>query len=506
MKKFIYVVVALVLVITIYIFSSSAHVPTDFVVLEKEATIFPDYSAITIPINMSPLNFAIKNPGEKFSVKLSTESQALIIETSTPDIRIPKKKWDILLTSARNGKIFVDIFVKTNGEWVKFKTIENQVVAKPIDKYIAFRKINAGYILWQNMGIYQRNLENYTQSPILLNDETDNNCMHCHTFCKNDPEKMLIHLRASPSGTLLYNNGELKFINTASDYTMSAGVYPSWHPNGNLVAFSVNRIKQVFPSFGHENVEVSDNASDIVVYDIAKNMLTTSPKLSTKDLENIPAWSHDGRYLYYISSNDYDYENPAKAVMYDLLRIAYNEQSGEWGAVDTLLRSSDTGKSISFPEISPDGKHLLFCMSDFGYFTIHRKSSDLYMLHLDDLHYERLAVNSDDTESFHSWSSNSEWFCFVSKRLDGLYSRVYFSHVDENGQASKPFILPQDDPDYYDFQAWNYNRPVFIKDKVTLDSYKLSNAAYSEKINASFDPSVDIDALSGATKIDEKMR
>jgi hypothetical protein len=74
--------------------------------------------------------------------------------------------------------------------------------------------------------------------------------------------------------------------------------------------------------------------------------------------------------------------------------------------------------------------------------------------------------------------------------------------VDSAGSVSKPFLLPQKDPDYYDAHVFNFNRPVFIKDKVSVGADKLTKAAYAQKKNVVFDPDVDVDALSGATRIE----
>lgn len=52
-------------------------------------------------------------------------------------------------------------------------------------------------------------------------------------------------------------------------------------------------------------------------------------------------------------------------------------------------------------------------------------------------------VNSDDTESFHNWSSNSHWFVFSSRRDNGLYTYLYIAGVDADGKVTKPFMLPQ---------------------------------------------------------------
>ena len=479
------------------------HIPLPDIQQNEIPEMFPDYSDIVIPVNIAPLNFRISEKAKKYIIAFSNaKGDKIVMKSKDSEISIPSGKWRKFLKASINHDYKVETWIRNEvNQWVQYKSFSNHVAGDKIDKYIAFRHINAGYILWEKMGIYQRNLENYRQTPVLLNDRTDRNCMHCHTFCDRDPGKMLLHLRRPPSGTILYNNGETTFLNTGTKYTMSACVYPSWHPNGNLIAFSVNIINQKFHAAGKFINSVIDVASDIVVYDIAKNRITTCPELSTKSLENLPVWSHDGKYLYYISCFDYNTHVPDTAVKYDLLRIAYNASNGTWGQTDTLITANETGKSISFPEVSPDGKYMIFCMSDYGYFTVYSPTSDLYLMNLESREYSKLAVNSDYVESFHSWASNSKWFLFISKRLDGLYSRVFFSYMDSTGSASKPFLLPQKDPDYYTTHVLNFNRPVFIKDKVGISADKLSKAAYSDKKDVTFDPEVDIDALSGATRI-----
>lgn len=499
--KHIILLIAVALLLLLFVSNKIGKMaPKKFELIEEEASLFPDYKQLMIPPNIAPLNFKITHAGEKHIVVFSNGNYQFSVSSNKKSLNITKRKWKKLISG--NSSYTVDIYSKQNKTWVKYPSILNNISADPIDSYIVFRHIDAGYILWGDMGIYQRNLENFTKKPILLNKSTDQNCMNCHTFHKNDPSKMLIHLRGGPSGTLLYNEGEISFINTKTNYTMSSGVYPSWHPNGNIIAFSVNLINQKFHNAGTEHINVFDRASDIVTYNIEKKEISTSPELSTKSLENLPNWSPCGKYLYYISSNNYEVNIEPTDVKYNLLRIAYNEHTNLWGQVDTLLTSEETGLSISFPEVSPDGKYLIFCMAKYGYFTIHRNSSDLYIMDLETLDYKAIEVaNSEYTESYHSWSSNSKWFLFVSKRIDGLYSRVYFCHVDENGEVSKPILLPQRNAAYYGVSTVNYNRPTFITHKVDVKSYRLSKKAFDELLVANFDANIDVDALSGASFI-----
>jgi hypothetical protein len=75
-------------------------------------------------------------------------------------------------------------------------------------------------------------------------------------------------------------------------------------------------------------------------------------------------------------------------------------------------------------------------------------------------------ANSDDTESYHSWSSNSRWFVFSSRRHDGLYTNPHIAHIDEKGNVSKPFMLPQKDADFYFKSMRSFNIPEMVKGKV----------------------------------------
>ena len=83
-------------------------------------------------------------------------------------------------------------------------------------------------------------------------------------------------------------------------------------------------------------------------------------------------------------------------------------------------------------------------------------------------------VNSDDVESFHTWSSDGKWLVFSSRRDDGLYTKPYFTHIDADGNAGKPFLLPQKNPlAYYKRLMQSYNLPAFTTGKVKISRRKL---------------------------------
>jgi Tol biopolymer transport system component len=293
-------------------------------------------------------------------------------------------------------------------------------------------------------------------------------------------------MRAKNNGTIIYREGKLSKVNTKTGQTISPGVYPAWHPGGRYIAFSVNNIVQAFHSIRQIKVEVTDTLSDIIVLDTENNIVFSSPAISYKDrFETFPTWSPDGKYLYFCSARAlpfYQYKN----IRYDLLRIPFDETTCKFGTADTVVSASSDGHSVSFPRISPDGKYLMFCMSDFGNFSIWHSESDLFLKNLESGEILKPGINSPQSESYHSWSSDGRWIVFSSRRTDGLFTQLYFSYFDANGNACKPFLLPQKDPEFYSTFLKSYNVPELVTTTVELNPRKLLKTIYSEPLNATF--------------------
>ena len=473
------------------LFSCSSGID-NFTEVPRLPSIFPDYTAIIIPPNIAPLNFKINEPGSEFEARIYTEKEKpVVVHSNHQNIEIGIDEWHKLLEQGAGSKLYVDVFVKqNNGGWQKFQTIENEISTEKIDNHLAYRLINTGYVLWNNLGIYQRNLENFDEKPILENKSIEFGCINCRSFANNNPENMMIHIRAIHGGTVISHDGKLNKVNTKTPYTLNGGAYPSWHPDGKHIAFSVNNIGQLFCS-GEVRIEVVDEFSDLIVYDVEKNTVTTSPKVSTSSRENLPIWSPDGKFIYFISSAPGNSADERIDIKYDLLRIGFDVNTNTWGQIDTVLSSAAIGKSISFPKISPNGKFLMFCTSDNGYFTIHHPQTDLNLLNLQTGEFQKMDINSTETDSYHCFSSSGKWFVFSSKRLDGLFTRPFFSYLDENGNASKPFVLPQKNPEFYNTFIKNYNIPELITGKVSFSHLEIRDKVLEDAAPAKIDASVD---------------
>ncbi len=467
---------------------------------DRMPLIYPDYSSLDIPVNIAPLNFIVREDAKEFRATFSGEGKNVFtVHSKGGKIIIPIRKWKDLLVENKGDSISVEVAVKQNNKWIAFRTIKNFVSPDSLDPYIVFRRINSALILWKDMAIVQRSTETFEESAILENRNTNGNCMHCHTFQNHNPKNMLLHLRTPPGGTFIKSNDSVRWLETKTPHTLASFAYPAWHPTKNYIAFSTNIIHQLMYASGDRLNYVYDDKSDILVYDIDKNLVFTSPKIAGEGLENLPNWSPDGKSLYYINCPSERKKEQGILVMYDLMRISFNPETHEWGQPETLLSAEKTGLSITFPEASPDGRFIIFCMADYGYFTIGNSSSDLYILDLKDNSYRKLDINSNQTESFHNWSLNSRWLVFASKREDGIITLPYFSHIDPDGKESKPFVLPARDPESLVTRFFNYNRPVFVSGRVTITQEEILSTISKPTQKVIFDSTnVEVDSLPGS--------
>lgn len=229
-----------------------------------------------------------------------------------------------------------------------------------------------------------------------------------------------------------------------------------------------------------------DYSSDVLLYDVKNNEVMTVPQLfSDIAFETFPHFSPDGKTLYFCSAEAQKMPEDYQKVKYSLCSIAFNPDTRTFGnQVDTLYNGKETGKSVSFPRVSPDGKFLAFTLSGYGNFSIWHKEADLYLANLQDGTIAPLeGANSDNVESYHSWSSNSRWLVFSSRRIDGLYTHPHLIHIDAEGKAGKPFILPQKDATFYSSFMQSFNIPEFVKGPVEYSTHDIADTTLGEGKN-----------------------
>ncbi|MDR0994711.1 MAG: hypothetical protein LBL81_00285 [Tannerella sp.] len=430
----------------------------------RKAEMFPDYAGVTVPPNIAPLDFAIAGRTESLAFFAGKSGKPLRVEAPEGAFRIPLKAWRRLLRETAGDSVRVTLYEHAPDGWLRYAPFSFFVSTDSIDGSLVYRRIAPGYRMWGSMGIYRRDLESFKEETLIANKQTDHNCMNCHSFCMESPDKMLFHQRAAHAGTYLMEDGKLRQLHPQPDTVHLT--YPYWHPSGKFIAFSSNVTHQDFHLADANRIEVYDVSSDIYLYDCRTQQLTTDSLLSSpKALETFPAFSPDGKRLYFCSAKAYPMPESYRKMKYSLLSIPVDAAPKTFGsAVDTLYNARTQGRSVSFPRVSPDGRFLLYTLFDYGNFSIWHKEADLRLLDLATLRTDSLpGVNSPDVESYHSWSSNSRWFVFSSRRIDGLYTRPFLCHIDKNGKTSKPFLLPQKEPDYYLRSLYSFNIPELVR-------------------------------------------
>ena len=223
-----------------------------------------------------------------------------------------------------------------------------------------------------------------------------------------------------------------------------------------------------------------------MIYDVQKKEVIVDKRfLDSPEFETFPSWSPDGKWLYFSSAKPKG-NLPANndKMKYGIYRVAFDHINANLGdSIECIIHPDSTNKTQLFARISPDGRYLLYTEADYGTFPIWHHEADLKMLDLKSRqNIDTKILNSTSVESYHSWSSNGRWIVFSSRRIDGLYTRLYLAYFDKNGQFHKPFVLPQKSADFDFERMYSYNIPEFTKGATKMPSYKIEKAVKSQPI------------------------
>ena len=277
--------------------ASCSHEPRNVQSVETEARIYPDYRDVAIPYNIAPLNFLIEDTARAYRCVAKGHHGKAVV-TGGRTVRFPLKTWRALLEANKGDEIRMVIYEKRDGRWTACPPIRLFVAPDPVDRYLTYRLIEPTYGMAGAMSISQRDLSSFKEKDLFNNqldyDRTNGQCINCHSFQNWHTDRMQFHVRQKDGGTVIADRGTLRKINLKADGFLSPGVYPSWHPTENLVAYSLNRTQQYFYAKGIDKTEVIDADSDIMVYDPSANKARLVAGDSLQ-LETFPYWSPDGR-------------------------------------------------------------------------------------------------------------------------------------------------------------------------------------------------------------------
>lgn len=491
-----------------FLTSCGTKLPTEYDEKDELPKIYPDYVNVTIPVNIAPLTFELDEEADEMMARYkSGDTEIICADKMQPSI----DDWRELTDAAKGKDIQVDVFARHEDKWTHYKPFTITVSPDSIDPWLSYRLIPPSYISYEALTINQRCLEDYDErviyDNILCSFEVDGQCINCHNYQQYNPKRMQFHARQNNGGTVIAYDGELKKVNMKNDSILSAGVYPAWHPWLKLIVYSTNLTNQSFFTTSNDKIEVYDSKSDLIAYNIDTDEVTNIENRDD-ELECFPAWAPDGRTLYFCSAHfvrDSSNEDMIADVIahhdklhYKIYRKSFDPETKQFGPRELVFpveriqsplpsaegdtipdiqtneanteaaeESVNEPVSTLLPRISPDGRYLLFSMASHGVFHIWHHDADLWMMDLQSGEARPLdEVNSPDTESYHTWSSNGKWIVFSSRRDDGSFTRPFFAHFKADGHFDKPFELPSADPDYHRQLLKCYNIPELMRGPV----------------------------------------
>lgn len=466
------------------------------------------------------------------------------------------RQWHQLLSAARGGLIRVEITAHPESRPDSLQTFPPLcwfIADEPIDPYIIYRTSIFEDASFHHIVIEQKNIENFETVPLLDNFLMNNNCMNCHACEGNNINNFIVHLRGTLTGTLLAREGELTKLRIPDSHLGLRLVYPSWYPGGDFIAFSTNQVySQHFSTPRRKGLVTVDTLGDIVVLDTKTLELFSCDELTTDEYDDVfPCFSADGRSLFFCRAPARGTEaerqalekvrkqarhtpadslffrsgerlenwmgvsderiEKANALRADLMQIDFDPDTRRFSNLRTVARFSDMNLSVTMPFASPDGEYLVVSALPTTTFSV-QIMGDLYKIYLHDSTPSGLmppgvecgyriepvhSLNTDGSETFHTFSDNNRWMVFASNRETFGIPELYISYVSEDGRFAPPFILPQRETDFYARNLRAFLFPFLSTVPAKFNATKTAEAAHGESVELKV---IDLDKYKSAAR------
>lgn len=475
--------------------SSHPSLPTTYTEVKEQPVIFPDYTDVTIPCNIAPMNFMMDD-ADQVVAHVSAGSVEYIYGQGNKVV-MDADEWKQL--TSQGTDIQVVTYACKDGQWFRYQPFSMYLSPDTIDRYVSYRLLPPTYVGFEQLAIRQRDITSWDECDIFntrqITTEANGMCINCHTYQNYRTQNMMFHMRVAHPGTMIVTDDKLSKVNIRQEGMISGAVYSSWHPTRRLITFSTGNTAQTFHTRDVTKVEVIESKSDLYMYDVDNNRIIP---ICTEDteLELFPSWSPDGKWLYYCcchyQSEDpiYDDENTAlnhyRDFKYNLYRRSFDEETFTFGEPQLLYDAVAKGRSAVQPRLSADGRYITFAEGPNGLFHIWHPSAqiEIYDLQQDTL-LDTRAMNSTRAESYPSFSSTGRWILFESRRDDGNFTRNYIAHFDRNGNVHKAFLIPQQDPEYFHLLTMSWSRPEFTVEPVRITPQVFLQKALEEPLQPS---------------------
>jgi len=309
----------------------------------------------------------------------------------------------------------------------------------------------------------------YEEPPIILQGVTY--CANCHFVSQNGKTFGLdIDYRGDKGGYMLSpvkKKMELQKETVISwnnykpgEPPQSRGLFAKISPQGDHVISSVKErpflVRINDPAYSQLFFPLSGH---LAYYSIQDHSFHPLPGADDPTCIQInPAWNHDGSIIAFargqasqflwdtLGDNNFLDATPREDIhslnekytmRFDLWTIPFN--GGNGGKASPLQGAGENGMSNYFPRYSPDGKWLVFCQAPTG--LVSQPDSRLMIIPANGGNPRLMNCNRSELNSWHSFSPNGRWMVFSSKPEGSLLTRVFLTHIDENGNDSPAIEL-----------------------------------------------------------------
>ncbi len=418
------------------------------------------YNQAIFPFDIASLTIRWKDKKTKPSAWLiiidsGTSNRSVFVLTDRPEWRPDRQTWETIKNLSLENRTEITI-LGISGEDTLHIVSKNKVdimtskdrVRDPVFYIQAplpfvFARDNPEKIRWR-LG----DLSSYDEPDTILEDMPS--CGNCHSL--NDfrvgkrPKSFGLFPKISPDGKYEVSSINVKALLVTMDALhFSEFLY---HASG-IIGYYSETDAQFHPLPGAENPEFiqthpawSPNGKDIVfararVDKTILESMKTGVVLKGKKDDTTEKW------------------NKKYPVKYDIYRIPFN--NGKGGTPEMIKGAAQNGMSNFFPRYSPDGKWIVFTQAKHGF--VIQPSSRLFIIPAEGGTALKMNCNTDFYNSYHSWSSNSRWLVFTSKK-NTPYTELFLAHVDENGKDSPPVLLER-----FNSRGYAAIVPEFIRKK-----------------------------------------
>lgn len=474
----------------------------------SEITITYPLEGTVFPANIIAPTFRWENSvheDTKYQLGVWINDSLLVLEKNITQShwRPEPKLWETIKQEAKNNQPVLKISSGLAEDKISF-TISSDKVDAPIfyravPLPFKFARENLKRIRWHLGDISTENQPHAVLENIPV-------CANCHSFTPNGKElAMDVDARDDKGAYVISpletetNLGEDKLIHW-SDYQdgkFTYGLLSQISPNGRYI---VSTLKDCEIFVDRKDLAYSQLffpfKGILVVYDrLQKKYFELPGANDTSYVHSNPTWTPDGEYIYFTKAIAKHYEesgikngsvpkdediprykvfennylNRDSLMKFSIYKIPFN--NGKGGKALPVKGASHNGVSNYFPKISPDGKWLVFCQAES--FMLLQKDSKLNILPSDGGKARQLECNTDNMNSWHSWSPDSKWLVFSSKE-NGPFTQLYLTQISSRGKASPPILLEN-----FSFDSFANNIPEFVNTKYN-DQLKINPTFLAE--------------------------